>query len=452
VVVPIFKKGTSSCAKNYRPISLTCVGSKIFETIIKSTLVPFFEGKNLISTHQHGFRSKHSTCLNLLEALNDWTENLDSQIDTYVAHVDFARAFDSVPIPKLIHKLKGAGVSGALLACIEALLTNRTQRVRIENSLSSALLVCSGVPQGSVLGPILFIFYINDLVGEISPLCVPKLFADDLKAYNRGQTADAGKAFSETLENIARWSKTWQLPVSSEKSKWILISNKSKAKENEDFIFTLAGNDLPNTREVLDLGIIFNTKLHFSAHISTIINKSRQRLFLLRKIFRSGNHRILIQAFKTYIIPLLEHCSQVWNPHNIDDIKRLESIQRLFTKKLPGFQGLCYSDRLHKAGLFTLEKRRLWADLCLCYKILHGLVDTSVDNLFERDIASTTRGHTWKLKAKTPRIDCRLYFFSFRVVNAWNALSSHTVEATSFIAFRKLLRKECLDAFLSIIA
>jgi len=152
-VVPIFKKGSSAVPKNYRPISLTCVGSKIFESAIKILIVPFLEGKNLISQHQHGFRSKHSTCLNLLESLNDWTQNLDSKLDTFVAHVDFARAFDSVSIPKLIHKLKWAGIEGQLLACISSLLSGRTQRVKIGSSFSAFETVGSGVPQGSVLGP-----------------------------------------------------------------------------------------------------------------------------------------------------------------------------------------------------------------------------------------------------------------------------------------------------------
>jgi hypothetical protein len=136
-VSPIIKKGSSTITKNYRPISLTCVGCKIFETAIKTVLVPFLEGKKLISVNQHGFRPGHSTCLNLLESLNDWTLNLDSKIDTFVAHVDFARAFDSVSLPKLVHKLKWAGINGSLLSCIESLLFNRRQQVKVGNSLSN---------------------------------------------------------------------------------------------------------------------------------------------------------------------------------------------------------------------------------------------------------------------------------------------------------------------------
>ena len=453
-VVPIFKKGSSASPKNYRPISLTCVGSKVFETIIKSILVPFFEGKKLISEHQHGFRAGHSTCLNLLEALNDWTENLDLKADTLVAHVDFARAFDSVSLPKLMHKLKWAGIEGQLYACLKSLLFNRSQRVKIGNLFSNYQTVCSGVPQGSVLGPILFIFYINDISGDIFPQSTPKLYADDLKAYSSSAGDMECKAFKETLSKIAKWAETWQLPINCEKSKWLLISNKKRPEVDDpkNRPFELAGIELPVTNEVLDLGVNFNSKLNFSDHISTIIAKAKQRLFLLKKIFISRNPRILILAYKTYVIPLLEYCSQVWNPQNQNDIRRLESVQRLFTKRLPGYQGLNYAARLDKAGLSTLELRRLRADLYFCYKILHGLIDTPINNFFTLDRPGDrpTRGHSWKIKPITPRLDTRLHFFSFRIVNAWNSLSPSTVEANSFIAFRALLRSECLDSFLFI--
>ena len=451
-VVPIFKKGSSAVPKNYRPISLTCVGSKIFESAIKILIVPFLEGTIFISQHQHGFRSKHSTCLNLLESLNDWTQNLDSKLDTFVAHVDFARAFDSVSIPKLIHKLKWAGIEGQLLACISSLLSGRTQRVKIGSSFSAFETVGSGVPQGSVLGPILFIFYVNNITDAILPPFVPKLYADDLKAYNSQTNDTAGKSFNDMLDKITEWADIWQLPISTEKSKWLYFSNKHRTKNRTpgENAFKLANVDLPETNEVLDLGVNFNSKLDFGEHISAIIAKAKQRLFLLKKIVVSKNSSILILGFTTYIIPLLEYCSQVWNPQSNLDVRRLESVQRLFTKRLPGYQGLDYPTRLEKAGLCTLELRRLRADLCLCYKILHGLVDTPINLFFEVDRSGLTRGHNWKLKPTTPRLDIRLRFFSFRVVNVWNSLSPSTVDATTFHSFRALLMSERLDSFLII--
>ena len=452
IVIPIYKKGSSSIPKNYRPISLTCVGSKIFETAIKSVLVPFLERKNLLSENQHGFRPRHSTCLNLLESLNDWTENLDLKANTYVAHVDFARAFDSVSLPKLMHKLNWAGVEGQIYLCLKSLLLGRSQSVKIGNHFSNYAAVSSGVPQGSVLGPILFIFYIDDISEGMHRNSVPKLYADDLKAYISSNDDKDCKFFKETLLKISNWSDKWQLHISCEKSKWLSISNKNGPHGNHlsDNVFELAGVNLPQTNEVLDLGVIFNSRLNFSDHISSIVTKAKQRLFLLNKIFISKNPHIMILAFKTYVIPLLEYCSQVWNPQNLDDVRRLESVQRKFTKRLSGYQGLNYAARLDKASLPTLELRRLRADLHLCYKILHRLVDTNISKFFNLiPLGDTkTRGHSWKLKSITPRLNTRLNFFSFRVTNAWNSLSPATVDAKSFTTFKNLLRSECLDSFL----
>ena len=129
----------------------------------------------------------------------------------------------------------------------------------------------------------------------------------------------------------------------------------------------------------------------------------------------------------------------------------MESVQRMFTKRLPGFEGLKYPDRLKKAEMCTLELRRLHADLCLCYNILHHNIDTPITKFFVIDKSNSTRGHSWKLKNSIPRLDSRLHFFSFRVIKVWNSLTSTTVEATSATMFKSCLKTEHLDKFLMII-
>ena len=193
-----------------------------------------------------------------------------------------------------------------------SLLFNRTQQVKVGTSFSNLQAVGSGVPQGSVLGPILFIFYINNVTDVMAILSTSKLYTDDLKAYCCVTVVTGGKCFQETLTNITQWAETWQLPISTEKSKWLLITNQNKERWTSEF--QLAGVELPRCFDVVDLGIHFNSKLDFKDHITTIIAKAKQRLFLLKKIFISKNTFILIQGFKTYVIPLLGFCSPVWNP------------------------------------------------------------------------------------------------------------------------------------------
>ena len=195
--------------------------------------------------------------------------------------------------------------------------------------------------------------------------------------------------------SISSWANTWQLQISNEKSKWLLISNKKSETKPLELVFELAGEPLARVFGVLNLGVNALKTLNFTDHTSITIAKAKQGLFLPKKSFLSKNPRTLILAFKTYNIPIL-YCSPLWNPINVTDVKRLESVQRMFTKRLPGFEGLKYPDRLKKAEMCTLELRRLHADLCLCYNILHfdiGL-DTNITKNAVIDKSNSTRGHS----------------------------------------------------------
>lgn len=214
VVTPVFKKGSPSLASNYRPISLTCIACKVMESIIKDKLIAYLLENSLITRQQHGFLAKHSTCSQLLECVNDWSIELNLRHSVDVAYIDFQKAFDSVVHSKLCYKLKSYGVSGKLLDWISDFLFNRTQAVKINNNLSDYVPVKSGVPQGSVLGPVLFLLYINDIVDLFgNGLCV-KLFADDLKIYAVINDIVDVNLLQAGLDALNVWSDDWQLPIS----------------------------------------------------------------------------------------------------------------------------------------------------------------------------------------------------------------------------------------------
>jgi len=225
-------------------------------------------------------------------------------------------------IPKLLYKLKHIGIAGHVLSCLKSFLTGRMQHVKVGDVFSSYRSVISGVPQGSVLGPILFILYIND-ISECLPSDIHvKLYADDLKSYCKINNSHSVDLFRSALDALSVWATDWQLPISAEKSTWMKISNKNVA---DQITFILDGKTLKHSNELKDLGVTFTSKLNFSNHITSIIKKAKQRLFLLNKCFMTKDTSTLVRAFKIYVLPILDYCSQVLSPYHIIDITRLES-------------------------------------------------------------------------------------------------------------------------------
>ena len=303
--------------------------------------------------------------------------------------------------------------------------------------MSSAKKLCSGVPQGSVLGPLLFIIFINNITDNLPKSIKTLIFADDLKTYARISDSNGIHEFKNTLSELSSWAERWQLPISCGKSNWLFISNRMDLLDTE--CFYLSNSVFNQVLEIKDLGILFDSKLNFDAHISSIIANAKKRLFLLRKSFVTHDVKILLNAFITYVRPLLEYCSQVWSPHTKKDIDRIEAVQRGFTKRLHGFEKLDYQERLFKANLFSLELRRLRSDLILCYKIIHKLIGIDMSNLFELDSNVRTWGHTLKIRAVRPRLEIRKHFYANRIVAVWNDLPAWCVENQNLLSFKKLI-------------
>ena len=215
-VTPIFKKGDSSSTSNYRPISLTCSLCKVMETIIKDQIVSYMSANGLLSKEQHAFIARHSTVTNLLECVHDWSLSLHNRVPMDVIYFDFSHAFDSVVHSMLLIKLKSFGLDGLLLAWIGAFLAGRSQSVVVEHMFCNWVKVISGVPQGSVLGPILFLLYIDDVTLICPGSVTSKLFADDLKIYSNVEVSSA--SLSTTISQLEAWRRVWQLHVNVSKT------------------------------------------------------------------------------------------------------------------------------------------------------------------------------------------------------------------------------------------
>jgi len=436
-ITPVFKKGISSDVSNYRPISLTSVFCKLLERVVQEKMFDYLLANGLISPHQHGFLAKHSTCTQLLETVNDWSLALRNRHVIDVVYFDFCKAFDSVSHTKLAQKLVAYGFSGKLLAFIVDFLCERSQQVVLPNGSSSSVPVLSGVPQGSVLGPVLFLLYVNDVADLFNSRVTIKLFADDIKIY---MVIDNNSDITELqagIDRVVQWSECWQLNLAICKCQYMRVGLK---KVLDPVTYFVADSPLCSTELCVDLGVKIDSSLSFNTHINSIVAKAKLRANHIIRCFLSKDCYILTKAFTTYVRPLLEYCSPVWSPCYITLINKLESVQRIFTKRLNGLSSLAYNNRLTVLGLERLEMRRLKADLLTCFKIVHNYVDVDRKLFFEFAASnSITRGHSLKLVHPIARINARAHSFPVRVVAAWNMLPDIVVTAVNVRVFKSRL-------------
>jgi len=434
IVTPIYKNGLASDPANYRPISLTSVFCKLMERVINRQMIQYLQRHKLLSGQQHGFLAKRSTVTNLLDCLSDWTLALDNRHSVTVAYIDYSKAFDMVSHSKLLHKLSCFGIYGDLLRWIGEFLNNRTQCVRVGSAISSPKQLISGVVQGSVLGPLLFLLYVDDVVKLFSSSVLCKMYADDVKLYSVIQTEQDASELQSSLDALVAWSDQWQLTISSKKSAVLCLG-----QTHIDQCYVIKQNNVSLVSEICDLGILIDDKLTMSQHICALVKKARARASLIFKCFHSRHRATLLKAFITYVRPLLEYATPVWSPYMLTDIYKIESVQRSFTKRLPGLNNLPYTKRLEVLGIDSLEIRRLRYDLVFVYKILFGLVDLNFSDYFTLRTSSITRGHGYKLFLDYSRLNIRKHFYSERVVPVWNNLESNVINFSNIKCFKSSL-------------
>ena len=433
-VTPIFKKGNKCEAGNYRPISLTSVISKIFEKILREKMTSFLENHNLILDTQHGFRNNRSCLTNLLEFFTYIFSNYDERIPSDIIYLDLKKAFDTVPHKRLVIKLKAHGIGEQLCSWIENWLTDRKQRVVINGEASDWLPVTSGVPQGSVLGPLLFLIYINDLDCDITSKI--SKFADDTKLGGKALTRDDCEVIQSDLDKLSAWSRKWLLEFNKDKCKVMHVGY-----NNEKYNYSLQGRNLIKTNEEKDLGIIVRSDLKSSAQCLAASRKANSILGFIARNFECKTPEVIMRLFTSLVRPHLEYAVQFWSPCFLKDEKKLESVQRRATKLIPGFRNLPYEERLKRLNMFSLKDRRIRGDLIETFKILNNIDKVNHENLFEFAPQSVTRNNGLKLKKQRFNTDLRKSYFNLRVVDYWNKLPASVVQANTIPAFKSKVDK-----------
>ena len=322
-VTPVFKKGCRKESCNYWPVSLTSVSCKIMEHIVFHHIMGHLDTHHVLVDYQHGFRRGHSCETQLITVIEQLARNLDSSMQTDLLLLDFSKAFDAVPRKRLLMKLEHYGIRGCLAKWIESWLVGKSQSVVVIGTYSSQAMVKSGVPQGTVLGPLMFLLYINDIGNEINSNL--RLFADDSILYGIVNNFQDAQALQADLNKLVEWAQKWQMTFNSSKCVMLRVS---RSVNDVDFSYEMMGRLLESVESHKYLGVEIDRKLSWNKHISAITGKGNRALGFIRRNLHNCPEEVKKQAYYSLIRPHFEYASSAWDPHTQKNIKAIEGVQR----------------------------------------------------------------------------------------------------------------------------
>ena len=456
-VVPVHKKNEKNVKGNYRPISLLPIFGKILEKLIFDSLYSHLVSSKLLNPNQSGFRPGDSTINQLISITHTIFTAFDCNppLDVRSVYLDISKAFDRVWHDGLIYKLKRCGVSGQLLSLIQNFLKNRKQRTVLNGQASNWGDILAGVPQGSILGPLFFLVYINDLTENLK--CNVKLFADDTSLFTVVQDSNtAASDMNHDLELVRKWANDWRMSFNPDPTKQaveLMFSKKKSVIDHPVILF----NDMPVMKvdEHKHLGITLDRTLSFSAHIKAAISKTRKGIGMLRFLSRYLPRHTLNELYKLYVRPHLDYGDIIYhNPPKVCDftgsttlsslMEKLESVQYSAALAITGAWRGTSRDKLYlDLGWESLSLRRWSRRLTLFYKVINNLTpDYTRDPLpplhqvqysfRERDTIGQIRARTEKYKSS----------FYPHCLSEWNKLDPEIRLSSSVAVFKtKILSK-----------
>ena len=454
-VVPVHKKNERNLVNNYRPISLLPIWCKLFEKIIFDNLYTYIFQNGFISDKQSGYRNGDSTIKQLLSITHEIYRAFDTNEEVRAVFLDISRAFDRVWHEGLIHKLKKLGVDGDMINILTSFLANRMQRTAIDGKYSEWTGISAGVPQGSILGPILFLIYINDLT-EIIESDV-RIFADDTFIFRKADQ-HSSEALNRDLEKITQWAFQWKMlfnPDISKQAVEVIFSNKHKKSVHPPLIFN--GIPVKLVDETLHLGMTLDSKLSFDKHLDAKLAKARQGLGIMKQLKKWVSCIVLESIYKLYVRPHLDYGDMIYdvaipNKYSIFNqdnpnclAKKVESIQYEADRVVTGAWKSTSMTKLYaNLGWESVSDRRTLRKLCLLFETLETNFPNYLITLINNQkFTASSRYHDKPLLKSIPcRINRVRSSFLPSVIEDWNKLEAEIKYSKSKAIFKnKLLNK-----------
>ena len=444
-VTPIFKNGSKSDLNNYRPISVIPAVAKIFEKIIYNQLYNYLNVNDLLTSCQSGFRSLHSTLTALLETSNNWCVNVDKGLLNGVIFIDLKKAFDTIDHEIILQKLAKYGVDQDALKWFKSYLTNRLQRCYVNNHLSSVSPLNCGVPQGSIIDPLLFLIYINDLPNCLS-LGSPRMYADDTNVtFAASDMLGLETQINTELKNINLWLRANKLSLNVAKTEFMAINSRQKLHSLNDKTINVnvEGVKINQTDHSKALGLNIDENLSWKEHINSVSKKVASSIGALKRIRPFISMHTAIKIYKGLIEPHFDYCIVVWDGLSQQLSEKLQKLQnraaRVITKSSYNTNS---SYLLNSLSWDNSLVRRTKKRANLMYKCVNKLAPNYLCNMFTpRALSFDLRDASQKLCLPKPRTDYLKRSFSYSGASLWNDLPEDIRTTKSLRNFKRRIDK-----------
>jgi len=381
-ITPIFKAGDHNLPQNYRPISVLPVFSKVFERLLYNRLYTFLKANNTITNHQYGFQKGYSTEMALIHTIEEISSKLDKGEKVIGLFLDLKKAFDTVNIEILLLKLNHYGVRGKALDLIKNYLTNRKQTVLINNNKSEQRYTTCGVPQGSILGPLLFLIYVNDLCNALSKT-FPIMYADDTNIFLSGQNIEEMSIiFNSEMKQLSQWFRANRLSLNLKKTHAILFSL-NRSQNNQNLAIKIDDCPIETLDKTTFLGVKINRHLDWKDHIQHINGKIAKSTGILKKLSKVFNQQTLRMLYFSLIYPYLTYCNMIWGNAYRTHLNKILLQQKRVTRIICNVPMLTHAQPLfHQTGILKIEDVYTYSCSLFTYKLKHNLFPTPFKNKF----------------------------------------------------------------------
>ena len=444
-IFPLFKGGDRESVNNYRPVSLLPIPGKLLEKIVHARIVKFWDNHKFLSNDQGFFRKSHSTISTIADLTDDLFKNINEGRTTLATFIDLRKAFDTVNTEILIRKLHCAGIRGNVLKWCSSYLSNRFQCTFVNGVKSNQLHVTCGVPQGSVLGPLFFLVYVNDIQGAVKN-CGIKLYADDTVLYQDGiNVAEANVKLQISVNRFKEWCDVNALTINASKTKIMAFASRSRVKKCKEVDIRIDGEKLKLVPYFKYLGLTLDSTLNYSKQVASVLKLICHKMTLLAKLKKYLNGDSALLIYKTMMLPYFDYADVIICKANQKDIDKMQTLQNKCLRICVGGDRRFDTNRAHKLAKVPFLKDRREAHVCnFMYKRKNNV--TLLNN---REIR--TRAHDAPLfNVPIPRCEAFKRSVSFHGSSSWNNLSVKIRNTENYSAF-KLRSKYAMLAPLDLI-